>query len=264
MNLGLIDLHNITEELARTYKGLPGSPISNPPLGIVVCHEGGLERDGSSVYGVARIAVEDDRLPNIGYTWAIERNGALYQCLSLDVGSGHLGLVEGDDLAKFPNKDPEFYNDHYWSVVLIGNLEAKPASDPQVETLFNLCGALKRALPLGFKVFGHGELPGKATLCPGRHLHMSYVRQEAEKRVVTGPSKPNAIGPGPGDEEWARATGMTKWRDVATAVHDVNVLWGGGIRDTIKMLENEIATGEERLRNMRTTRDGLKSMMRGK
>ena len=266
MTIPLIDVHNIVDELITSFGGDKGTPISDPPLGLAVHHEAGTS-DGTSAYGIARYHVVTEGWSHIGYTWVIERSGALYQTLELTTAPYHAGYYAkaGDDLAKFPNRDPQYYNDHFWAVCLVGNLDVKPPTDAQVETLLNLCGALKRANLPGFKIFGHGELPGKATACPGKYLNMPWVRAEAEKRAVNGPpSAANANGPAPGDEDWATSTGETTWKGVAVRMYGVTKVFGEGLVAAGAAMDAQIAKAEEGLRELRAAREAIKSLTGGK
>lgn len=263
MAIELVDLHNITDELLTSYGGDRGTPIVDPPLGIAVHHEGGTA-DGTSAYGIAHYHVKVQGWSHTGYTWVIERNGALYQTLDLSTAPYHAGYTPaaGDDLSKFPNRDPQFYNNHYWAVCLVGNLSLKSPTDPQFETLANLCAALKRANLPGFKVFGHGELPGKATECPGTKLQMGWVRKEAERRMVEGNTGTASGGPGPGDDPFFRQ--FTTWRDGAINAKGVADAALNGLAAVGRAIDGEILRGEEGVRKLREAREMIKSLTGGK
>ena len=265
MAIELVDLHNITDELLASYGGDRGTPIKDV-LGIAVHHEAGTA-DGTSAYGIARFHVKEQGWSHIGYTFVIERSGALYQTLDWTTAPYHAGYTvdaqgRGDDLSKFPNRDPQFYNDHYWAVCLVGNLSLKPPTDAQFETLANLCAALKRASLPGFKVFGHGELPGKATECPGTKLDMRWVRKEAERRMTEGSTGTAASGPGPGDSAHARQ--FTTWRDAYISLEGVTNAFGDGLVAAGKVVDEEILRGEEMVRNLRAAREAIKTLTGGK
>jgi hypothetical protein len=256
MSVELVDQHNIVEELIRTYGGGKGEPIKDV-LGIAVHHEAGSE-NGSSVYGIARYHIKDQGWSHIGYTWVIERNGTLYQTLDLTTAPYHAGAVKGDTLAMFPNKDPQYYNEHFWAVCLVGNLDIKPPTDAQFDTLANLCAALKRGMPPGFKIFGHGELPGKGTACPGKHMQMSWLRKEAERRMVEGNTGSAETGPGPGDDPFFRQ--FTTWRDAAINAKGVadDALNRMAAFGTI--INASILRQEETLRELRALREDVRAV----
>src|SRR3990167_4580635 len=194
-----IVMTDITTQLPRISDGPEGSDTL---LGLTVHHEGHPSNVlGSDPWEIAKYHVLTEKWAHIGYHWVIDREGKLYQTLELNLAAFHAGYVQGDDLSKFPNQDRQHYNAHYDAVCLVGNYNLMPSRGTraetealhlqiqeqrarQMETLIQLAASYKHSAPSNFVVIGHGELPGKSTSCPGKHLDMNWLRGEGDKRVA--------------------------------------------------------------------------------
>lgn len=239
--------------LRLPYKGKVDDWIKmppGPPQGLVYHHEGSRTPAGSSAWGIANYHVNIQGWDHIGYHFIIERDGIVRQVLPLTVRSYHAGRFPGDDIDKFPIFDPvtgkamtarerdQVYNDHYYSVCIVGN----DPTNPQWESMVLLGIALRKAafdIP-GFKILGHRELPGKATECPGRGFSMDSLR-----RVITDRME-QMDKPGPGDEPWARAHGS--WRGAAIAIKgacDAAVDMTREARDQVKVYAQQMRAMEK-------------------
>lgn len=70
-------------------------------------------------------------------------------------------------------------------IVLTGNFEAQPVPEDRYESLVDMCVYLVRRYGLrSSDVVGHRELPGAATLCPGKHIDMGQLRSDVDRRLV--------------------------------------------------------------------------------
>jgi hypothetical protein len=67
-------------------------------------------------------------------------------------------------------------------IVLVGNFEDSSPTERQLAALDELVGALRRRFHIErARVFGHGEIEGAHTACPGRSLHGIVQRMRPER-----------------------------------------------------------------------------------
>jgi hypothetical protein len=192
---------------------------SDALLGLVYHHEGSPTPEGSSVWTIADYHVKTLGWDHIGYHFVIDRKGVIYQTLDPTTRGYHAGYTRsaGDDIRKFPNQDPQFYNDFYLAACIVGN----DPTDQQLESMIQLGTAFKKAGGPKFEIKGHRELPGKATSCPGDGFSMDYLRGQITARIEA-PADPNA--PGPGDADWAKQ--FTSWKTAAISLKGTADLMG--------------------------------------
>lgn len=220
--LGALKIADITADLPTIGPASGFELVADEILGCVVHHEGSPPTvpQGTSAYGIANYHVKNPKLmwAHIGYSFVIERDGTIEYTLDLRYRPYHAGYTPdaGDDLSKFPHNDPQYYNNHYWAVCLVGNDPTKE----QVGAVEKLLAALKLAvLKAGgqsFSIFGHRELPGKATSCPGT-TPMEVIRMTVEQ-LVNANQTPGA-SPGSGDLEYFKQ--FATWRDAAISTKGV-------------------------------------------
>lgn len=209
----------------------------SPLLGLTYHHEAG---EGSA-FDIAKYHVNNLGWDHIGYTWVIENDGVINQTLDLDEVPYHAGWVAGDDLAEFPNKDKQYYNDHYLAVCLVGDFTKRLPTAAQLKSAAILGYAFKKATAGLGELVGHNELPGKTTACPGQ-LDMNYIRAEVDRMMEQG----SAQAPSDGDDPFFKK--FATWRDAAINAKGVADNFGQelvGARDevnrAIRALEPVIA-----------------------
>ncbi|KKP51435.1 MAG: N-acetylmuramoyl-L-alanine amidase [candidate division TM6 bacterium GW2011_GWF2_33_332] len=100
------------------------------------------------------------KAPGIAYHFGIDPDGKIYQSNKLTSQSWHAG-----------NGNPSSVG-----VVLNGNFENEIPSDAQKKSLKYLIRFLRRKLKKKLTVFGHREIPGNLTACPGRNLNLEEFR----------------------------------------------------------------------------------------
>jgi hypothetical protein len=187
----------------------------DPILGLAVHYEGSKTATGSSVWQIANYHVKTQGWAHVGYHFVVDRAGTVYWVLDLGKRGFHAGYTKeaGDKLELFPDRDPQYYNDRYLAVCIVGN---DPTRE-QIEAIVKIATALGRASPdfLELQVLGHRELPGKATACPGTKMPLDGIRAEVKKRLA----QKGAISDGPGtaDDPRFREHGTT-WREIAISV----------------------------------------------
>jgi len=148
-------------------------PGKDPPRGLVIHHE----PEHESSWEIARAHVKT--YVSIGYHFVIEPSGVIYMTLSPEHRGHHAHYRRGDDIRKFPNRDPQFYDDWYLGVAFCGH----DPLEKQVESLVQLTAAFLQTNPK-FDIRGAKELPGKEhVLCPGNGFSLEYIRAEARRRL---------------------------------------------------------------------------------
>jgi hypothetical protein len=74
-----------------------------------------------------------------------------------------------------------FYNKHGVGICLVGNFDQQYPSAKQMASLRKLVQFVSKRYGITSKhVFGHGEVPGTSTRCPGAHMPMDQVRTFAK------------------------------------------------------------------------------------
>lgn len=120
---------------------------------------------------------------SVGYHYVIEDSGLICRTLEEEFRGHHDYYQRGDDIRKFPNQDPLYYDDYYLGLALLGSADHE-VNRKQVESLVQLAQAFLAADPK-FQLLGHKEVPGKGhSSCPGELFSMEYVRAEARRRIA--------------------------------------------------------------------------------
>jgi len=134
---------------------------------IVVHHTGTQERSAAQVKAYHKSLGWRD----VGYHYIIERDGK--------VVSGRPPTMEGAHCVAGG------MNRKGIGVCLIGNFELYPPPRAQLVSLRALLQRLMREhrVPPA-NVLGHGEVPGAATACPGRHLDLKTIREALSRGPV--------------------------------------------------------------------------------
>lgn len=134
---------------------------------VIVHHTGAEEKDAAQVkrYHLGLGWVD------VGYNFLIERDGKVVPGRSLEIPGAHCSASG--------------MNRQGIGVAVIGNLEVHPPTGEAWFSLVLLCARLCRehGIPPA-RVLGHREVPGAATLCPGKHLPLGVLREEV-KRLLT-------------------------------------------------------------------------------
>lgn len=100
------------------------------------------------------------KAPRIAYHFGIEPDGKIYQTNKLTSLSWHA-----------PNANTKGIG-----IVLNGNFEIEKPTDAQVRSLKKLIRFLNKKIGRKLSVFGHKEIPGNATACPGRNINLAEFR----------------------------------------------------------------------------------------
>lgn len=146
-----------------------------------------------------------------GYHLGIEADGTIKYGLDAQYQAYQLGCMPFENAASFPESDPQWYNAHGLAVVVSGDLTKHPPTAAQLASLETVLAALERQFvvqPYTFAgltpgtAFGHGELPGKVSSCPGQLL--AWVR---ERRLRALPLPPLPPAPPLTDSAEATAAG---------------------------------------------------------
>lgn len=128
---------------------------------IVLHHTGAEEKDAAQVRRYHLSLGWRD----VGYNYILERDGRVVEGRPPDIPGAHCS--SGD------------MNRRGIGVALIGNLDNHPPTRRQVEVLPALLGKLMTAYEIPVKrVLGHREVPGAATVCPGRYVDMHALRKK--------------------------------------------------------------------------------------
>ena len=73
-------------------------------------------------------------------------------------------------------------NGRSYGVVIPGNFVNQTPSDASLESMRHVHAALRESIGLDRQTFGHAEMPGQATVCPGDHLlpHVVDMRENGD------------------------------------------------------------------------------------
>lgn len=127
---------------------------------IIVHHTGAEEKDAAQVRAYHLSLGWRD----VGYHFLIERSGAVVGGRSLALAGAHCATGG--------------MNRYGIGVALLGNLELHPPLPAQLAALVELLRTLVAVHGIPPEnILGHREVPGAATLCPGRYLNMDEVRR---------------------------------------------------------------------------------------
>jgi N-acetylmuramoyl-L-alanine amidase len=126
---------------------------------IIVHHTGAEEKDAAQVRRYHLSLGWRD----VGYHFIIERNGKVVEGRNLETTGAHCNTGG--------------MNSRGIGVAVLGNLENHPPLPPQSSSLLELLRKLTESLGIPpANVLGHREVPGSATVCPGRFLEMEKLR----------------------------------------------------------------------------------------
>jgi N-acetyl-anhydromuramyl-L-alanine amidase AmpD len=126
---------------------------------IVIHHTGAEQKNARQVRDYHRRLGWRD----VGYHYLIERDGVVVPGRPPSMRGAHC-LAGG-------------MNHKALGIALLGNLEERPPLPAQTAALQGLLRRLVREYRIPpANVLGHREVPGAATVCPGRHLDLAAVR----------------------------------------------------------------------------------------
>ena len=102
----------------------------------------------------------------ISYATVIDRDGVVW-----------VGALPGDFTWHTSGQNPRSYG-----VVIPGNFVEQKPSDASLESMRHVHAALRESIGLDRQSFGHAEMPGQATACPGDHLlpHVIDMRENGD------------------------------------------------------------------------------------
>lgn len=134
---------------------------------LIIHHTGAEEKDARQVREYHRRLGWRD----IGYHYVIERDGRVVPGRPPSMQGAHC-LAGG-------------MNHKALGLALIGNLEVRAPFPAQAAALEELAARLmaEYRIPVA-QVLGHGEVPGAATACPGRHLDLGRLRNVLARPAV--------------------------------------------------------------------------------
>jgi len=133
---------------------------------MIVIHHSASPSGKFNVYDFARWHISPTgylKAPRIAYHFCIEPDGKIYQTNKLTALSWH--TING--------------NASGIGIVLNGNFENEQPSNLQVKSLKNLIRYLNKKFGKKLAVYGHKEIPGNATACPGRNVKLDDFRNLA-------------------------------------------------------------------------------------
>ncbi|MDH7577593.1 MAG: N-acetylmuramoyl-L-alanine amidase [Bacillota bacterium] len=126
---------------------------------IIIHHTGAEEKDAAQVRRYHLSLGWRD----VGYHYVIERDGRVVPGRSLELPGAHC-RAEGMNFKGI-------------GIACIGNFENHPPLPLQLEALTALIRSLRQDYGIApEKVLGHREVPGAATLCPGRFFTKDQIR----------------------------------------------------------------------------------------
>lgn len=111
---------------------------------------------------------------DVGYNYLIDYAGAVHIGRPLDIPGAHCTAYD--------------MNRRGIGVALLGDFNEKKPTANQINSLYALCTklcAVKHIQPEC--ILAHGEVPGAATACPGKHLDISAVRRVVKRVVIKTP-----------------------------------------------------------------------------
>jgi N-acetyl-anhydromuramyl-L-alanine amidase AmpD len=100
------------------------------------------------------------KAPRIAYHFGIEPDGKIYQVNDLTAMSWHTINANRNGIG----------------IELNGNFEVEHPTQEQMQSLKWLIKYLRKKLKKALPVYGHKEIPGNATSCPGRNFPMQQIR----------------------------------------------------------------------------------------
>jgi hypothetical protein len=144
-------------------------PVRDNCWKVIVVHHSASETGGARAFDVAHRARGWDEL---GYHFVIG-NGTDTPDGYVEVGPRWFKQKHGAH-CKTPDN---FYNDYGIGICLVGNFDETSPSPKQMESLRKLVTFLMQRYQLSpGSIYGHGEVRGTATDCPGRYFPMVSLR----------------------------------------------------------------------------------------
>jgi hypothetical protein len=135
----------------------------------IIVHHSASDRGGARTFDVAHRARGWDEL---GYHFVIG-NGTDTPDGYIEVGSRWRKQKHGAH-CKTPDN---YYNDYGVGICLVGNFDEKSPSPKQMESLRKLVSFLTQRYHIApYRIYGHGEVRGTSTHCPGQYFPMDTVR----------------------------------------------------------------------------------------
>ncbi|PLX06010.1 MAG: hypothetical protein C0596_16080 [Marinilabiliales bacterium] len=129
----------------------------------IIIHHSASPSGKFNVYDFARWHINPNgylKAPRIAYHFCIEPDGKIYQTNKLTSIGWH--TINGNFTGI--------------GIVLNGNFETENPSNAQVKSLKELIKYLNGKLGKKLVVYGHKEIPGNATACPGRNVNLELFR----------------------------------------------------------------------------------------
>jgi len=134
---------------------------------LIIHHTGAEEKDTEQIRRYHRSLGWRD----IGYNYVIEKSGLVAPGRSLEVPGAHCRAGG--------------MNTRGIGIALIGNLEEHPPMQEQVDALVRLVGGVMQQYQVAVEnVLGHREVPGAATVCPGRLFPLEEVRIKVQAHLA--------------------------------------------------------------------------------
>jgi len=132
----------------------------------IIIHHSASPAGKFTVWDFARWHIDPNgrlKAPGIAYHFGIEPDGTIYQVNKLTAKSWH--TING--------------NQNGIGIELNGNFENEQPTEAQKTSLKWLIRYLKKLLKKNLAVYGHKEIPGNSTACPGRNLNIDEFRNLA-------------------------------------------------------------------------------------
>lgn len=198
----------------------------SPDDGVALHHGGGsdypagnapysLLREKAQLQAWERFHIDVRGWRGLAYGWAVGQTGTIYRARGFNTYGAHTGDVDGDGIANNAEVVP---------ILFIGSgnhhVLSKPAQDA-IEWLRR--DVIQEKSPKATWLYGHQELRGTVTACPGPR-GMEYVRanrqlKDEEPRMWTHPKKPG--------EKESRETSVLDLADAdAVAEYQGSILGG--------------------------------------
>lgn len=147
-------IQDITDKLPHNgeYAQRPLSSIDK-----IVVHHSATKAGEFTVYDFAKWHTDPNgrlKAPRIAYHYCINPEGKIFQCNKLSARSWHARSGNTSGIG----------------VELDGNFEIEQPTQAQIKSLKWLINYLRNRLDKRLSVFGHNEIPGNLTACPGKNL----------------------------------------------------------------------------------------------
>jgi N-acetyl-anhydromuramyl-L-alanine amidase AmpD len=185
-----IDLHNFSNTPVQSVNNTPAqnitpspayfsgitnvpaewfSPVTSNDWQVIVVHHSASDTGGSQTFDIAHRARGWDEL---GYHFVIG-NGTDTPDGYVEVGSRWKKQKHGAH-CKTPSN---FYNDYGIGICLVGNFDETSPTPRQMQSLRRLVAFLSQRYHItSERIYGHGEVKGTHTRCPGRYFPTSTIR----------------------------------------------------------------------------------------